>query len=85
MDRDSDLGLPCRDSRFARAHDMIEQGHKAELTSFGGFILSMSEERLNKIARLWVRFTRWAIAPFCLGLLAALLIILVQFSENWRT
>ena len=42
----------------------------------------MAEERLNKIARIWVRFTRWAIAPFCLGLLAALLILLVEFFRE---
>src|SRR5258708_26308534 len=42
----------------------------------------MPEERLNKIARNWVRFTRWAIAPFCLGLLAGLLVILVQFFRK---
>ena len=42
----------------------------------------MADERLNKIARIWVRFTRWAIAPFCLGLLAALLILLVQFFRE---
>ena len=46
------------------------------------FILRMPEERLNKIARNWVRFTRWAIAPFCLGLLAGLLVILVQFFRE---
>jgi len=42
----------------------------------------MAKERLNKIARIWVRFTRWAIAPFCLGLLAGLLVILVQFFRE---
>ena len=47
-----------------------------------GFILRMPEERLNKIARNWVQFTRWAIAPLCLGLLAALLVILAQFFRE---
>src|ERR1700676_1384782 len=40
------------------------------------------QDRFNRLRRRLVRGNRWAIAPFCLGLIGALLIVLVQFFRE---
>ncbi len=38
--------------------------------------------RFNTILRTFLLASRWGMAPFCLGLLAALLIVLAQFFRE---